>query len=228
MTIRIESTANVSNNQGVKCLVYGGAGVGKTRLLATAPRPIILSAEKGLLSLRQQNIPYIRIDSYKQLEEAHAWATKSHEAKQFDTLGLDSVSEIAEVVLSEEKTKNRDPRKAYGTLSESMIGLLRDFRDLQQKHVCFLAKQEFNGDGVTTPKIARPSFPGQALASAAPYFFDEVFQLVAWVDPATQQRMAGLKTCADLGNEGKDRSGALDMWEPPDLSHIVRKIMATV
>lgn len=223
MAIKIQYTNDPRQFNGVKCLAYGRSGSGKTRLAATAPRPIILSAEQGLLSLRKERVPFILIDSYTALEEAHAWVTKSAEARNFDTIGLDSVSEIAEVVLAEEKAKTRDPRKAYGELSTSMLALLRDFRDLPQKHVYFIAKEE-NQD-VNGTRVARPSFPGQQLAQNMPYFFDEVFHLITNLNPADGSIVSALKTQSDQYSEAKDRSGSLNLWEPPHLGQIFAKIM---
>lgn len=70
MAIKIQSTADIVFN-GVKCIVYGGAGVGKTRLCATAPRPIIISAEEGLLSLSDVDCAFVEIKSLKDLDDAY-------------------------------------------------------------------------------------------------------------------------------------------------------------
>lgn len=226
MSIQIKSTANLSSQMGVKCLGYGRAGVGKTRLCASAPNPIVLSAEKGLLSLKQFRLPYIEINGIKSLAEAYDWILKSAEAKKFDTICLDSVSEMAEQVISEEGEKTRDPRKLYPEYQRKMTDLLRDYRDIPQKHIYFIAKETKTQSSDNTI-IAGPSFPGKALPEAAPYFFDQVFQIVAHTDPQTQQTQNMLKCRADFGSEGKDRSGALSLWEPYDLSAMFRKIMAT-
>ena len=50
MAINLKTTATIESS-GVKVLVYGQAGSGKTTLIRTAPAPLILSAEAGLLSL---------------------------------------------------------------------------------------------------------------------------------------------------------------------------------
>jgi hypothetical protein len=224
VAIKVQYTNDARVFNGVKCAVYGRSGAGKTRLAGTGPRPFIFSAESGLLSLRKERIPYTVIKTLKELEDAREWALKSSEARNFDTLSLDSVSEIAEVLLASEKEKTRDPRKAYGELSTKVIEVLRDFRDMPQKHVLFIAKEEqleVNG-----ARVARPSFPGQQLSQQMPYFFDEVFQIVPFEDPATKAWSAALKTRTDQYSEAKDRSGALDLWEPPNLTHIFNKIMA--
>lgn len=48
MAIQLQSTSGLHAN-GVKVLVYGKAGAGKTSLIPTLPHPVVLSAEGGLL-----------------------------------------------------------------------------------------------------------------------------------------------------------------------------------
>ena len=50
MAINLQSTNTVSA-RNLKLLVYGQAGAGKTSLIPTLPKPVILSAEGGLLSI---------------------------------------------------------------------------------------------------------------------------------------------------------------------------------
>jgi phage nucleotide-binding protein len=225
MTIKLQSTKHVATLQGVKVMVYGKAGVGKTSLIATMPRPVIFSAEKGLLSLRQFNIPYQVIETYKDLVECYEWTTKSNEAKQFDSLALDSVSEIAEIVLTDLKSKTKDPRKAYGEVQELVVSIMRDFRDLNQKHVYFSAKEETVKDGITGAIIARPMMPGQKLPEAVPYLFDELFRMQVYTDPTTNKQERMLQTQVSAQADAKDRSGTLDIWEVPDFNSIFKKII---
>lgn len=223
MTIYLQSTANVST-QGVKCLVYGPPKVGKTRLLATAPAPVIFSAEAGLLSLRSYNLPYVQINNMAMLQECYQWTTQSREAQQFQTIGLDSVSEIIEVLLEYEKTRTRDPRKAYGEIITQGIKLIRDFRDLPGRNVVLIAKQESAIDGATGYMMNQPSFPGQKLAPQVPYYPDEIFQYCVFADQQTKRRIEALRCWADQNNVAGDRSGALNEWEEPNLAKIFAKI----
>lgn len=231
MTIKVVTTDTATLANGIKCLVYGNAGVGKTRLLASAPKPIIISAEKGLLSLRKFKLPAIEISSLAQLGEAYQYVA-GPQGQAYTTVCLDSVSEIAEVVLAEEKAKTKDGRKAYGEMQDDMVQILRDFRNLPRKHVVFLAKQERIQDGTTGGMLFGPSFPGKQLAQAAPYFFDEVWQLVNFQDPATGLVTRALRTSPDAQNTAKDRSGALAYWENADpatgggLDYLFNKMLA--
>ena len=156
---------------GIKVCVYGPAGAGKTKLIETSPRPLILSAEGGTLSIAKANIPMIIVKSMKDMDEAYLWLRSSPEAKNFDTICLDSISEIAEVCLSDEKAKTKDPRKAYGEMQDLVAVQIRLFRDLTLKNVYFSAKAALK----ETPeggKMYGASMPGQQLGQGLPFFFD--------------------------------------------------------
>lgn len=223
--IKLQSTSNLASVQGVKSLVYGESGSGKTFLVSTAPRPVIFSAESGLLSLRKFTIPYQIVSTYKEMEEVYNWCIKSSEAKNFDTLCLDSISEIAEVVLADLKTKHKDPRKAYGEVQDNMLEMMRGFRDIPQKHVYFSAKQGITKDGTNGALYFGPLMPGNQLGIQIPYLFDELFQLNVFLDPATNTEVRALRCKKDNQYQAKDRSGALDLWERPNLTEIFNKIM---
>lgn len=225
MAIKLTTTDRFSFEHGVKVLIYGRAGAGKTRLCETAPEPLIISAEAGLLSLRHASIPVIEIKSMQDLTEAYTFVATSEEAKQFQTICLDSISEIGEVCLAHNKAQFRDPRQAYGELIDQMQKMIRAFRDLPGKHVYFSAKQELNKDEVTGVTMCGPSMPGSKLGPQLPYFFDEVFHLGVGKNQEGEEYRY-LRTQPDIQYEAKDRSGVLDAIEYPDLRSIFNKIMA--
>lgn len=221
MAINLKRTSGLAAN-GVKLLVYGQAGAGKTSLIRTLPNPIILSAEAGLLSLTGTDIPYIEITSMAELQEAYLWASSSDEAAGFDSIALDSISEIGEVVLSSEKKATKDPRAAYGAMQEQMGDLIRAFRDLPGKNVYFSAKLEKSQDEMGK-LLYNPAMPGKALTQGLPYFFDEVLALRVERDADGNAHRA-LMCDSDGLWLAKDRSGKLEPWEAPDLGAIIAKI----
>jgi phage nucleotide-binding protein len=221
MAINLKSTSGLSAN-GVKMLVYGNAGTGKTSLIPTLPNPIVLSAEGGLLSIQDANLPYVEVNNYETLMEAYKWLTESVEAKGFDSIALDSISEIAEVVLNHEKKIAKDPRQAYGAMQEQMADIIRAFRDIPGKHVYFTAKCEKSQDE-TGRLLYAPSMPGNKTGQQLPYFFDEVLALRVEKDADGNSQRA-LMCDSDGIWLAKDRSGKLGAWEAPDLSAIIAKI----
>ena len=221
MAINLKSTAGLSAGN-IKMLIYGQAGAGKTSLVSTLPTPILLSAESGLLSLGSMDIPYLEVKSSADLSEAYTWLTQSSEAKAYQTLAVDSLSEIAEVVLSHEKKTSKDPRQAYGAMQEQMADIIRAFRDISDKHVYMTAKLEKNQDEMGRMLYA-PSMPGNKSGQVLPYFFDEVLA------PRVEKDAEGVTHRALMCDSdglwmAKDRSGKLSAWEAPDLGAIIQKI----
>jgi hypothetical protein len=224
MAVHITTTQQAAQLHGIKCLIYGKSGAGKTKLAATAPAPIILSAESGILSLREFQIPMIQIKTVADLTEVHQWALNSAEARQFATIYIDSISEIGEVVLANAKAQVKDPRQAYGELIEKMMATIKAFRDLPGKNVVMAAKQEPIKDEMTGIVQYGPSMPGSKLGPQLPYLFDEVFRLGVGKTPqGVEYRF--LQTGPDLQYDAKDRSGSLDPVERPDLSFVFSKIL---
>jgi phage nucleotide-binding protein len=221
MAIQLKRTKEATA-QAVKLLVYGQAGAGKTSLIPTLPKPVILSAEGGLLSIADTNLPFIEITSMAELQEAYKWLTSSAEASEFESVALDSISEIAEVVLNAEKKINKDPRAAYGAMQEQMADVIRAFRDLPGKHIYMSAKLEKTQDEMGRVLYA-PSMPGNKTGQSLPYFFDEVLALRVEKDAEGYTRRA-LMTDGDGLWLAKDRSGKLEVWEDADLGEIIKKI----
>ena len=226
MAISLKKTGGLHAN-GVKMLVYGAAGSGKTSLIATLPNPVIFSAEGGLLSIADSDLPFIEISDMASITDAYEWLLGADEAKQFQSIALDSISEIAEVVLSAEKKRTVngkliDPRQAYGQMQELMCDLIRAFRDIPGKNVYFSAKVEKSSDEMGRVFYS-PSMPGNKMAQALPFYFDEVLALRVEKDESGQPVRA-LMTQSDGLWQAKDRSGKLDAWEMPDLGAIIRKI----
>ena len=221
MAINVKTTGSLSAN-GVKVLCYGAAGAGKTSLIKTLPNPIVLSAEGGLLSIQDANLPYIEIADMATLQEAYKWLTESADAKGFQSVALDSISEIAEVVLNAEKKATKDPRQAYGAMQEQMADIIRAFRDISGKHVYMSAKLEKTQDEQGRI-LYSPSMPGNKTGQALPYFFDEVLALRVEKDAEGNTQRA-LMCDSDGLWLAKDRSGKLAAWEAPDLGAIIAKI----
>lgn len=220
MAIQLHSTKEAHRN-GLKIIVFGASGSGKTSLIKTLPNPIILSAEAGLLSINDAEIPYIEIRNVEDLMEAYQWAANSDEARQFESVALDSISEVAEVVLANEKRKNKDARAAYGELQQTMMDVLRSFRDLNGKHVYMSAKMEKAQDEQGRI-LYSPSMPGSKLGQQIPYLVDECYALRTEKDQEGVIQRA-LMTQSDGLWSVKSRA-KLDVWEAPDLGAIINKV----
>lgn len=206
-------------------LMTGDSGAGKTWQIRTLPKPLIVSAESGLLSLRDVDLPAVEINSIADLREVYQFFLKSADAKNYESVAIDSITEIAEILLAEEKAKTKDPRQAYGELAVQMAALLRAFRDLPNHHVYCSAKMVREKDEASGAFLYVPSMPGAKLGPLLPYMFDEVLVLrVQRNDEGQIERF--IQTQRDGTYDAKDRSGALDMYEPPNVGDLIKKIQA--
>lgn len=237
MAIKIQNIIEAVEDNGLKCLVHGPAGVGKTILCATTGAPtIIISNESGLRSIKGaiengilpsavlKLVKIIQIKSIEDLQDAYDLFSDSEE-KLCDWICLDSVSEIAEIILAKAKEDCKDPRQAYGTLADDMTDLLKNFRDLPNYNVLMTCKQERTADSDTGRTMYLPMLPGARLTKEISYLFDEVFALrVEQEDDGEEYRV--LQTVRDRNYEAKDRSGHLEKFEEPSLFAITKKLKA--
>ena len=222
MAINVKSTKDVHTN-GIKCVLYGASGTGKTVMGATAPNPIFISAEKGLLSLADKDIPYIEVKTLQSMNEAYQHCAKS----EYDTIVIDSLSEETQACLDEFKRKmiaesasgKIDARQAYGKIAESIGNLIRNFRDIDGKNVIFIAKEKRIDDEETGTYYFEAYMPGKVLPFDLPYLVDEVFAL-----QIDRKGNRFVQTQPDRKRICKDRSNKLDTQEVPDFIHIFNKI----
>lgn len=225
---RIVSPSELVENQGAKILMYGASGAGKTTTCATAPgKTLIISMEAGLLSIKDaNNVEAIEVKEASEVMELHN-ALKSG-ALQYDTVCLDSVSEISEILLTWEKSRSKDPRMAYGNVQESVTNLMRAFRDLNM-HVLFLCKEDVvNDDGVLRHA---PKMVGTKLGESITYFFDEVLALRIIEDQdedGKNVQTRWLQTTYGQGYKAKDRSGKLEAFEKPNITALIEKLGFTL
>lgn len=170
----------------IKALIYGASGVGKTSFAGTAENVIFASAEGGLLSIADKLPNYVEIKSLQDLKDLYKYlVTTKH---NFETLVIDSITEINEVIKLDIEKKNGRPMQLqdWGTLSKEIKGILRNFRDLAETpkegavnqykaiNVLFIAQEtvEAQEEGGTISKIV-PSLNGKASTEIA-YFMDIV------------------------------------------------------
>ena len=213
-------TSQIMNN-GITILVYGQSGVGKTTLIKTLPgKVLILSAEAGLLSLRDTDIEYVDIHTMDDLTEAYTYILSN--ITEYNCIVLDSLSEIGEVILANEKKASKDARMAYLTMQDQILDLVRAFRDLPIT-VYMTAKLEKTKDDITGRIMFAPSLPGQKCSQNLPYHFDEVLCLRCENDDDGKPQRY-LQTFTDSSYCCKDRSGTLEPYETPDLGKIMEKI----
>lgn len=223
MAIQISNLRDQVRDLHVRTLLYGMSGAGKTYSIGTCPAPTLLvEAEGGQLSLVGKDVDCTEVHNLQDVYDLLEWAYDSEEAKRYGTIAVDSVSEIAEVVLAAEKEANKDPRKAYANMGDTLAKIIRSFRDIPDHNVIVIAKADQKQDE-TGALLYQPSVPGSKATLSLPYFFDEVLAMRVTRDDDGLHRW--FQTSSDGLWVAKDRSGRLDPGgEPADFTRIFGKI----
>ena len=220
MTMRdLVRTSSLAQQFGVKAIVYSGPGYGKTPLLTTAPSPVICFSEPGFKSVSTWDGPAYPAFTYGRIKDFLMWAIGSQEARQFGTFCFDSVSQMAEIILSEEMPKHKDPRKAYGELSLKMMELMNWIYFAPGFNCLMIAKEDIKTDD----NKYRPYFPGKDLNIKIPHLFDSVWRIEEQKNLANNTTQRVMRTRESFEAFARDRSGKLAEIEPADINYLFAK-----
>lgn len=175
--VKVQTTNDLGGLAGVvNILIYGPAGIGKTTALAGCPSPILISAEGGLLSLRGQGVPYIGVHNLNDLREVYKWLLHSQEAEQYETVCMDSLSEICDLVFHEcrrDKSIGNEPAKLYPSIRGKILPTLSMFRAIP-KHFVATAHELTKVMKGHDLDILMPGVVGSRLSDDLAYVFDVV------------------------------------------------------
>lgn len=209
---------------GVKAITFGGPGSGKTPLTNTAPRPVLCVTEPGMLTMRNSNIPTWDAYTPQRIDEFFDWLSRSNETKNFDTVCVDSISQMAELFLTRELERWKDGRKAYGEMSRHVMEILNGLYYMPQKHTYLIAKEGMIEIGGTTKR--KPYFPGQDLNIKVPHMYDEVWHIGLTNVPGQVKPVVAIRTVETFDTFARDRSGRLNEFEFPNLAALFEKAMS--
>lgn len=223
MSIKFSNTKGV--NKYPKVLVFGESGTGKTELIGTAPKPIIISSENKLVTLSNKNIDVLGVKTIQDFEDALNLVVSS-KYKKYKTPCIDSITDIATVAVHHEKKNHKDPRKAYGVVQDKILELMRQIRDSNDKKYWYIIAQSrmiINDESV---EQYSPSMPGRQMAPALPFLFDYVFALRVMDESDEKKSYRYLQTdiSYDTKYNVKGDRRKLKKIEKPDLTHIFNKL----
>jgi AAA domain len=237
---QLKPACELSKKFGVKSVIFGAPGSGKTPLINTAPNPVLLVVEPGMLSMKSSRVPTWEAPTVAKIDEFFDWFFKSKEALRYDTLGIDSGSQLAEIYLQDAERKNSHGLKAYGVMSKNVMEIMNALFYMPQKHIVILAKQtlvdngrqSFFEDGQTKTepiKQKKPYFPGQDLNVKIPHLFDNVLHLdkVAVQGFVEPQRALRTEEIPEIFARSRVAFEAgLPAVIPADLNQLFQKAMA--
>lgn len=221
--VNLTTTGELAKHSGIKAIIYGAAGCGKTPLLLTAPNPLYIAVEHGQVSLQGTNVPALAAYTLPEYFAAIKWVCESSEAKQYDTIYIDSVSHFAALVLKEELSKKSasgakvNGEAAYGEMARRVLQCLDTLYSLPDKNVIALAQLN------DKEPQHKPYFDGKEINIKLRHLFDAVLHLGMHEVPEK-----GLKyslQCRETPEIfARCRFNHCDDYERPNLTYLFNKL----
>ena len=220
----------VPTDHRVRMLIYGASGMGKTVFGSTAPKPLFLAVEEGLLSLSDKNAQFIKINTLQDMRDVlkalQDNSIKGNDGKplEYETIVIDSLTEVQNVVIKNITGGRQPSQSEWGKFSDAMAEILKGFTKLP-KHVIFTCleaeKAAEDDDGREFTRF-QPELFGKLAekAQAMMDFVGRYYMKVSVVnDKPTQVRTLTFTINAKW--KAKDRSGKLPQFADPDFSKLM-------
>lgn len=258
----ISASERLAEKSGVKLVMLGRAGVGKTSQLRNFSEisTLFVDTEAGDLAVRDWQGDTIRPQTwpefrdlvvflagpnpalpadmpYSQAHFEHVCERYGDPAQlaKYDTYFVDSITVLARMALIwaksqpqalSERTGKPDIRGAYGLLGTEMLTALTHLQHARGKHVIFVAILDEKLDDFNR-KVFVPQIEGSKTAAELPGIVDEVVTLAeVKAEDGTSYRAFITHTLNPYGYPAKDRSGQLELQEPPNLRALIDKCSA--
>lgn len=219
--MEIKNTRDVEFNPTLNMLVYGEPGVGKTTFGATAPRPLIIDAEAGILSIRDKDLDIVQIRNFEDMRSLFKELKKPEVSAKYDTLVIDSITEIMKKIVDEVRgSKERPTLQDWGTIISKTEIMLRTLRDMPKNVIITALVAEEKDDNKI---VKRPSVNGKSLPEMMCSFMDVVgYMDVEKVAEGSERR---IWVQPHLNYYAKDRSGKLENpIVSPDFTEMLKMV----
>lgn len=140
MTIQIKKYSPSSHK--LKALIYWSPKSGKTTFAGTAPNPLFICAENGLLSIAGKAPDYVEVKTLQELKDLYK--RLKDESPKYDTIVIDSLSEISKIIkdnLTQCWARPMQLRERW-VFSEEMMQAVRQIVALPYHVVCIVHSKE--------------------------------------------------------------------------------------
>jgi hypothetical protein len=267
MTLRIiTADERQAEARGIKAVIFGKSGIGKTYLLLTLDEgtTLFFDLEAGDLAVQHWRGASIRPRTWEECRDLALFLAGPNPALRddqpysaaqyarvlqaygdparmdgFTTIFVDSITVAGRLCFQwcrgqpeahSEKTGKPDTRGAYGLHGREMIAWLTHLQHARGRNVIFVGILDEKLDDFNR-KVFVPQIDGSKTGLELPGIVDQVMTLAeikmdAPTGKAPPPPFRGLvcQTINPWGYPAKDRSGRLNMLEPPHLGQLFEKI----
>ncbi|MDB0529901.1 ATP-binding protein [Ralstonia solanacearum] len=259
----VSAQERMAERRGVKLLLLGKSGIGKTTRLKDldAATTLFIDVEAGDLSVADWPGDAVRPASWPETRDFFAFLagpdkslppqspfSQAHydhvvekfgdpaQLERYQTFFVDSITQLSRQCFAWCKTQpgatsdrsgKPDVRAAYGLLGQEMVGALTHLQHARGKNVVFVAILDERLDDYNR-KVFVPQIEGSKTGLELPGIVDEVVTFAEIkAEDGSSYRAFVTHTVNPFGFPAKDRSGRLDLMEPPHLGALIAKCAGT-
>ena len=256
----ITADQRMAEPRGIKGVIFGPSGIGKTSLLWTLRNSTTLffDLEAGDLAIEGLAIDAIRPRTWTECRDFAVFIGGANPARRddqaysaahyaavcqkfgnpatletYDTVFIDSITVAGRLCFQwckgqpeahSEKTGKADVRGAYGLHGREMIAWLTHLQHTRGKNIWFVGILDQKLDDFNR-KVFAPQIDGSKTGLELPGIVDQVITMAEIKGEGDiLQRGFVCQTLNPWGYPAKDRSGRLDLIEPPHLGQLMDKI----
>lgn len=157
--VKRRNEINVPRN--VKVMIYGQAGMGKTTLALSAPKPVLFDFDNGVNRLNVNHTESIGIVQFNNWHEVHDLLTaQASELAEFDTIVVDTVGKMMDAIIAQ-RCNGGQPRLQDWSYINNEFKWFTSAVTALGKHVIFVAHRDTRTDNdsvVFIPALREKSY----------------------------------------------------------------------
>lgn len=138
--IRKPNELNVQTK--IKALIYGQAGMGKTTLALSAPRPLLLDFDNGVNRVNYAHQKdTVQITSFQE-----ALDVMKEDLSEYDTIVVDTIGKMMDFIITKVCGTSNPRIQDWGRINQEFSGFVRIATSLN-KHIIFIAHRDVRKEG---------------------------------------------------------------------------------
>lgn len=145
----------------VKMMIYGQAGMGKTTLALSAPKPLLLDFDNGVKRVNMahlENIDTVQVEDWKEIQTL--LQQQQAELAPYQTIVVDTIGKMMDYIITHCCGTRQPQIKDWGRINQEFTWFTRALSSLN-KHIVFVAHRDSRKEGDETvfiPSLREKSY----------------------------------------------------------------------
>lgn len=140
----IKKATELQISKTVKMMIYGQAGMGKTTLALSAPKPLLLDFDNGVKRVNNAQLADVGIVPIKNWQEVQQVLREN--LSDYDTIVVDTIGKMMDFIIAYRCGFGTPRIQDWSTINNDFQQFVRTLNDLN-KNIIFVAHRDVQTDG---------------------------------------------------------------------------------